>query len=135
MLKASWCWWDQNFWYRWSGRKTLFFYLNVLRPGHLYHFDPIKIRRPWASEITIFCSMFINTKTFKPMKTRRHWLPIRFYIFSARPVSVLGHSFFYTWCVFDYMKTCVMYRYMHYVICICVSICTYIRTCIQSKHI
>ena len=29
-----------------------------------------------APEITMFCSEFIMTKTFKPIKTRRHWPPI-----------------------------------------------------------
>ena len=57
-------------------------------------FDPINIRRPWASEITMFCSKFIMTKTFKSIKTRKHWSPVWFHIFSARPVLVLGWSFF-----------------------------------------
>ena len=59
--------------------KTLFCYLNVLQPGHLYqNFDPINIRRPWGPEITIFCSEFNMTKTLIPIKTRRHSLPLWF---------------------------------------------------------
>ena len=36
-------------------------------------FDHINIRRPWVPEITMFC-----------IKTRRHWLPIWFYIFFSK---------------------------------------------------
>ena len=42
----------------------------------------------------MFCNEFIMTKTFKPIKIRRHWPPVLFYIFSARSVLVLGCSFF-----------------------------------------
>ena len=48
------------------------------------NFDPINIRRSWASEITIFCGEFIMTKTFKPIKTRRHWQLIWFHIFFSK---------------------------------------------------
>ena len=68
---------------------------SVLRPGHFYqNFDPINIRRPWAPEITMFSSEFIMTKTFKPIKNRRHWPSFDFISFSARPILVLGHPFF-----------------------------------------
>ena len=46
-------------------------------------FEPINIRRPWASEI-MFCSEVITTKTFTPIKTRRPW-PFDFTSFSAKP--------------------------------------------------
>ena len=61
------------------------------------NFDPLNIRRPWTPEITKFCSEFIMTKTFKPIKARRLGCPFDFISFSARPVLVLGHSFFNTW--------------------------------------
>ena len=58
---------------------------SVLWPDHLYQkYDPINIRRPWAPEITMFCSEFIMTKTFKSIKTRRHWPPIWFHIFFSK---------------------------------------------------
>ena len=34
--------------------------------------------------MTMFCSEFIKTKTFKPIKTRRHWTPIWFHIFFSK---------------------------------------------------
>ena len=45
------------------------------------NFDPINIRRPWAPEITMFCSEFIMTKTFNPIKTS---LTIWFHIFFSK---------------------------------------------------
>ena len=60
------------------------------------NFDPINIRRPWALEKTMFCSEFIMTKTFKPIKTIRHW--VDFTSFSARPVLVLGQPFLHLGC-------------------------------------
>ena len=71
------------------------FYLDVLQPGHLYQkFWSHQLRRPWAPKITMLCSEFIMTKTFKPIKTRRHWPPIWFHIFFSKACLVLGRPFF-----------------------------------------
>ena len=35
-------------------------------------------------EIIMFCSEVIMIKIFKPIKTRRPWLPIRFHIFFSK---------------------------------------------------
>ena len=50
----------------------------------LKNFDPINIWRSWAPEITTFWIVFLMTKTFKPIKTRRHGLPIWFNIFFSK---------------------------------------------------
>ena len=85
LLKASWCWWDQTFWKRWPGSKMLNSLVIFIK-----NFDP---RRPWAPKITIFCSEVIMTRTFKPIKSRRPWLPILISHLFNKVVLVLGHSF------------------------------------------
>ena len=99
--KASWCWWDQNFWLRWPGHKALFFIRISMFCGlviFIKNFDPINVRRPWAPEMTMFCSEFIMTKTFKPIKIQRPWLPVWFHIFFNKACLVLGCSFLHLGC-------------------------------------
>ena len=57
---------------------------------HTYTYT--NIRRPWAPEITMFCSEVIMTKTFKPIKSRRPCLLIL--ISFTKTLLVVGHSFF-----------------------------------------
>ena len=94
MLKASWCWWDQNFWWRWPGRKTLLVliglkvlvminslhnicYFRCSRPPDV---DGIKIfdEDDQAAKhclIVMFCGLVIFIKNFDPINIRRPWAP------------------------------------------------------------
>ena len=86
------------FYKRWPGRKTLRYKTVFCSLVIFINFDPINIRSPWAPAITMFCSEFIMIKTFKPIITRRHWLPIWFYIFFNKACLVLGHPFLHLGC-------------------------------------